>query len=123
MNSAVTHQAQPRFDEDGLLVDTTAWNEELAREIAEHYGIGELTAAHWRAIFSLRDYYLHFGVAPAMHNLCRQLGQDPHWVQDLFQSCLNAWRVAGLPNPGEEAKAYFGSAGPEDARRSDGEVH
>jgi len=25
----------------------------------------------------------------------------------LFPSCLAAWRIAGLPDPGEEAKAYL----------------
>jgi len=24
-----------------------------------------------------------------------------------FTTCLGAWRVAGLPNPGEEAKSYL----------------
>jgi tRNA 2-thiouridine synthesizing protein E len=30
-------------------------------------------------------------------------------VNDLFGYCLVAWRVAGLPNPGEEARSYLGS--------------
>lgn len=114
MSGLATKITHARFDEDGLLIDTTAWNERLAREIAEMNDVGILTDEHWQAIHSLRDYYFQFGVAPAMHNVCRHLGKDPHWVQDLFHSCLNAWRVAGLPNPGEEAKTYFGSAGPED---------
>ncbi len=110
MTSPVTIRNPPRFDEDGLLIDTAAWTEELAREIARHYDIGVLTDAHLKVIYSLRGYYVRYGVPPAMQHLCRQLGKSPHWVQDLFQSCLNAWRVAGLPNPGEEAKAYFGGA-------------
>ena len=28
-------------------------------------------------------------------------------MPDLFRSVRTAWRVAGLPNPGEEAKAYM----------------
>jgi tRNA 2-thiouridine synthesizing protein E len=28
-------------------------------------------------------------------------------MQHLFPSPREAWRIAGLPNPGEEAKAYM----------------
>jgi tRNA 2-thiouridine synthesizing protein E len=42
-----------------------------------------------------------------MSAVCHRLGKEKFWVHDLFQSCLNAWRVAGLPNPGEEAKSYL----------------
>jgi tRNA 2-thiouridine synthesizing protein E len=30
-----------------------------------------------------------------------------HGVQRLFGGCREAWRIAGLPNPGEEAKNYM----------------
>jgi tRNA 2-thiouridine synthesizing protein E len=95
------------FDEDGLLVDPAAWNETLAREIANDCAIGELTPDHWEVIRALREHYARFGVAPAMSQVCRRQHKDRHWVHDLFHTCLNAWRVAGLPNPGEEAKSYL----------------
>ena len=95
------------FDEYGLLRDPATWSEDLARDIARQLGIGELTEGHWQVIRTLRDYYARFGVAPAMRHVCRTLGQDRHWVHELFQTCLNAWCVSGLPNPGEEAKAYM----------------
>jgi tRNA 2-thiouridine synthesizing protein E len=28
-------------------------------------------------------------------------------VDRLFGGCREAWRIAGLPNPGEEAKSYM----------------
>jgi dissimilatory sulfite reductase related protein len=95
------------FDEDGLLVDPGCWNETLAQEIAGRLDISELTESHWKVIRSLREHYARLGAAPAMIQICRLHGQDRHWVHDLFHTCLNAWRVAGLPNPGEEAKAYL----------------
>lgn len=95
------------FDEDGLLINTDDWNASLAREIARHYGIPKLDDDHWRVIEALRLHYQKFGVAPAMYNICRSLGKDPDLVHSLFLTCLNAWRVAGLPNPGEEAKSYL----------------
>lgn len=104
---AVEERSTLEFDEDGLLKDPTQWNETVATEIARREGIGALTEDHWEVIRSLREHYAKFGVAPAMSSVCHKHGKSKHWVHDLFQTCLNAWRVAGLPNPGEEAKAYL----------------
>ncbi len=97
----------PARDEDGLLCDPADWNESVALELAHRTGINELGKEHWQVIFALRDYYTRFGVAPAMANVCHTLNRDRNHVHDLFATCLNAWIVAGLPNPGEEAKAYL----------------
>ncbi len=96
-----------QFDEDGLLINPAQWNEAMAREIAQREDIDALTDEHWLVIRSLRDHYAKFGVAPAMSHVSRTHGKDKHWIHDLFHTCLGAWRVAGLPNPGEEAKAYL----------------
>ena len=101
-------ELEVEFDEDGLLLKYPAqWNEAVAEEIARYDGIGQLTGEHWEIIRSLREYYAKFGVAPAMGHICRRHGKDKHWIHDLFHTCLGAWRVAGLPNPGEEAKTYL----------------
>lgn len=34
-------------------------------------------------------------------------GLDADCLHQLFRSPRQAWRIAGLPNPGEEAKAYL----------------
>jgi tRNA 2-thiouridine synthesizing protein E len=103
----VQERLEVEFDEDGLLVNPAQWNETVAQQIAWHDGIGQLTDDHWYVIRSMREHYAKFGVAPAMSHVCRSHGKDRHWIHDLFHSCLGAWRVAGLPNPGEEAKAYL----------------
>ncbi len=107
MPATRTLSSRPRFDEDGLLANPEAWNEELACEIARRHDLGELTAEHWEVIHALRDHYAKHGVAPAMSQICHRHQKERHWVHDLFHTCLNAWRVAGLPNPGEEAKTYL----------------
>jgi tRNA 2-thiouridine synthesizing protein E len=96
------------FDEDGLVLDPLSWNEDVAQSIAYQDGIGPLTENHWKIIRSLRDYYAEFGVAPAMSQVCRAQDMPRHAVHDLFRSCLGAWRISGLPNPGQEATAYLG---------------
>jgi len=44
---------------------------------------------------------------PLMRRVCRSQNLDRDSVKDLFGNCLNVWKIAGLPNPGEEAKAYM----------------
>jgi tRNA 2-thiouridine synthesizing protein E len=107
MNIRTATHTMPRFDEDGLLVDSGEWSEQLAQDIAYRNDVGVLTDEHWKIIYALREHYERFGVAPSMHSVCSEFGRSRFWVHDLFQTCLNAWRVAGLPNPGEEAKTYL----------------
>lgn len=97
----------PARDEHGLLLHPEQWNESVAEDMARQLGIDNLSPDHWLVIYALRDYFKKFGVAPAMMNVCRSYARDKLWVHDLFHSCLNAWRVAGLPDPGEEAKSYL----------------
>ncbi len=109
MNISTAKLTIPQFDDDGLLNDAGIWSVELAQEIAYRNDVGVLTDEHWKIIYALRAYYQQFGVAPAMQNICHDLGHGRFWVHDLFHTCLNAWRVAGLTNPGEEAKSYLSS--------------
>jgi tRNA 2-thiouridine synthesizing protein E len=95
------------FDEDGLVRDFSFWSEPLAEAIAQDVGIGSLTEAHWKIIRAMREHYGKRGVAPAMHRVCHDAGIERQQVNDLFGYCLIAWRIAGLPSPGEEGKAYL----------------
>jgi tRNA 2-thiouridine synthesizing protein E len=95
------------FDEDGFLFDPSTWTQELAREIARLDDLGQLTKDHWSIIEYLRDHYFRFGAMPLMRRVCRANNLKADAVKQLFGSCRALWRVAGLPNPGEEAKAYM----------------
>jgi dissimilatory sulfite reductase related protein len=95
------------FDEDGLVRDFSFWSESLAEAIAQDVGIGSLTEAHWKIVRAMREHYAKLGVAPAMRRVCHDAGIERQQVNDLFGYCLIAWRIAGLPNPGEEGKAYL----------------
>ena len=97
----------PEVDENGLLIDPQQWDESVAQLMAAEKGILVLTDAHWRIIHALRNYYAEFKVAPAMSRLCRKEGLSTNCVHELFCTCLTAWQVSGLPNPGEEAKSYM----------------
>lgn len=95
------------LDEFGLLVNPADWTPELARELANHYKVDTLTDQHWAFIQSLRDYYAEFHVPPPAYKLCQDLHLQRGCGHRLFHTCLDAWRIAGLPDPGEEAKTYL----------------
>ncbi len=104
---ARTSEIPPLLDEDGFLVDPRSWTEDTARAIASSYGIFALEPAHWSVIHFIRDYYQTFGAVPLMRRVCRSQNMTRDAVKNLFGGCIAAWCIAGLPNPGEEAKTYM----------------
>lgn len=95
------------FDLDGFLTNPEVWTPELAVWIARQDGVGELTPKHWEVINHVRKQFHQHGSLPVMRLVCRAAGLDRHKAHKLFSGCKALWRVAGLPNPGEEAKAYM----------------
>lgn len=102
-----SHLANPLFDENGFLTDNTEWSRELASQLAKEEGIFSLTMKHWRTINYVRERFLHFEQPPLLRRMCRDTGLDRFEVKSLFGSCRAMWRIAGLPNPGDEARSYM----------------
>ena len=95
------------FDDDGFLVDLSQWNRGLAKDLALQDGIPELSSNHWKIIYYLREHYYKNHSLPVMRHVCHVHDLPAHCVDELFHNCKEAWRIAGLPNPGEEAKTYM----------------
>ena len=95
------------FDQDGFLIDGTKWNEALAERIAWREGVGALDERHWTLLHHIRDRHQALGGMPGMRRVCRATGISREEVYALFGGCLPLWRIAGLPNPGEEARSYL----------------
>ncbi len=95
------------FDEDGFLKEPGTWTKETARLIADLDGLGPLGPDHWALIFYLRERHMKYGSLPVMAHACRVNHLKKDAVRTLFGGCKPLWRIAGLPNPGEEAKAYM----------------
>jgi len=95
------------FDEDGFLINPDLWTHELASQVAEQADLGPLEQAHWNIIRFVRDKYLRLGAIPPVRRICREFGYERDAVRGLFGGCTQLWKIAGLPNPGEEAKAYM----------------
>jgi len=97
----------PLFDTDGFLVDPAQWSEALADQTARSDGIGPLDELQMALLRILRREYARHGSITALSHVCHLAGEPPDCLQHLFPDAREAWRLAGLPNPGEEAKAYL----------------
>lgn len=83
------------------------WDVTRATALAREHGVGELTEAHWRVLHALRALHQEFGVAPTIVQLHDRTGLDAKAIDRLFGNPYVAWRIAGLPHPGEEAETYL----------------
>ncbi|HEY9149086.1 MAG TPA: TusE/DsrC/DsvC family sulfur relay protein [Gammaproteobacteria bacterium] len=83
-----------------------SWSEAQAERIAREHGIESLTEEHWCVINTLRDHFIQYGALPPMRFACDINRLEPHCVDHLFHSPQEAWRIAGLPDPDDEAEGY-----------------
>ena len=96
-----------KFDEDGFLLQAENWDHEIAQQIAQQNGVPELEAKHLNVVQFIRDYYFELGGFVTPRRICSEMKVDKVEMKRFFGSCTNAWKIAGLPNPGEEAKTYM----------------
>ena len=94
------------LDEEGFLIDPSDWDRSFTERRASEQGVF-LTDRHWSLIDLIRDKYLRLGSLPPMRTVCKSVGLNKYTLKRQFGSCLNLWKMAGLPHPGEEAKAYM----------------
>jgi tRNA 2-thiouridine synthesizing protein E len=107
MTSASNDDLDALLDTYGFLADPQRWNVAVAEEIATKLGIGPLEADHWRVLEHLREAFLLQRELPLGRHLCRQFDLDRDCIAKLFGGLVEAWKVAGLPDPGEEARVYM----------------
>jgi tRNA 2-thiouridine synthesizing protein E len=94
-------------DEDGYLIDVSAWTPELAELIARAENV-EMTDDAWEFVIFLRNYYEEYQIAPAIRVLSKaiknKLGADKassKYMYELFPDGpgKQACKIAGLPKP------------------------
>lgn len=98
------------IDREGFVKDPHMWTMDMAQELATALGLGKLQMNHWRVIKYLRDHYLENRTLPVMKHVCHELDLDEGCISRLFRNPEVAWKVAGLPDPGEEAKSYMAAS-------------
>ncbi|HEX9859982.1 MAG TPA: TusE/DsrC/DsvC family sulfur relay protein [Nitrospirota bacterium] len=95
-------------DKNGYLKNINAWNEAVAEAIAKKEGIKKLTDDHIMVVKFLRDYYIKFNSFPLLNMVCTNLHKPKGCATKPFKmDPLKAWKIAGLPEPVEEALSYL----------------
>jgi tRNA 2-thiouridine synthesizing protein E len=92
---------QLEIDEDGFIQDPAAWDDAVAKSLAETESVDNLTENHWKVVNYLREYYLKFNMAPMIRKLCKESGFSLKEIYEMFPSgpAKGACKVAGLPKP------------------------
>ncbi len=108
MPNSKQHNKRIKFNEDGFLMNCTQWDETIAQEIADEDGLGKLSADQFEVLRHLREHYFRTGYITPVRVICHESHLGPHCITDLFSSTgVEAWKIAGLPDPGEEVKSYM----------------
>jgi sulfur relay (sulfurtransferase) DsrC/TusE family protein len=103
----MTQEIPDIFDDHGFLVDPDLWDRDLALRIADQLGIRELGDSHWAVIDYLRDDFLANATPPLEGDVCGELDLVEDCAQRLFGGAIEAWKVAGLPGPEEDARTFM----------------
>lgn len=96
-------------DEDGYLLSTDDWSENVAQYLATTVGIDDMTKEHWDVVNFLKDYYAEYKIAPMIKILTKamaeKMGKDKKevskYLYELFPGgpAKDACKIAGLPKP------------------------
>ena len=93
--------------DQGFLVNSADWDEEVAKRLAELNDI-TLNDAHWEIIFFIRNYYMQFKHLPNARvftkAIAKALGEEKgnsRYLHKLFPEgpLKYACKLAGLPKP------------------------
>ncbi len=105
--TALSHKGSDiEVDEDGFLVKFEDWTEDTARALAERDGIHHLSEDQLDILRFMRRYYEKHRFFPIVRAVCRSVGQPKDCVAQKFIDPVTAWKIAGLPNPGEEVRNF-----------------
>jgi len=94
-------------DDEGYLVDPAAWDEAVARQLADQERV-ELTDEHWQVLRFMRGYYEEHRIIPdarfVMRFLADELGYGRKAQNYLFKLfpygyVKQACRIAGMKRP------------------------
>jgi TusE/DsrC/DsvC family sulfur relay protein len=93
-------------DDDGFLVNLEDWSETIARVLAAQEGIEELSEDKLDILRFMREYYRKYNFFPVVRFVCKNVHQPANCVAEQFIDPVKAWKIAGLPNPGEEVIGF-----------------
>ena len=85
------------IDDDGFLVDTEVWDENVAQALAEREGVADFTDDQMEIVKFMRKYYMKFNAFPILNYVCKNIHQSKGCVSEKFINPEKAWKIAGLP--------------------------
>ncbi len=88
-------------NEEGFLVNPSDWTKEMAAEIAQEEGVGELTDDHWKVIDFSRANAEASGAAPTLRQITKGAGIPTKQLFKLFPKgpAKKVAKVSGLGKP------------------------
>ena len=88
------------FDDDGFMVDASAWTKEVGEAIADALEV-ELTDRHWQVIDFARADFEELGEPPTLRRITKQTDVDMKEIYQLFPDgpAKIAANIAGLKKP------------------------
>lgn len=89
------------LDEGGYLVNFDDWDDAVADLLAKREGIAALTEDQHDALRFIRSHYRKYHFFPILNAVCKNIHHPRNCLQDEFLNPLIAWKIAGLPQPGE----------------------
>lgn len=107
MNPTDVEDLNALFDKDGFFNNPEQWDIALAQRIANSENMGEMNDLQQALLLTLREEFQKNGAVTALSHICHLNNSEADCLHQQFDSPRQAWRIAGLPNPGEEAKAYL----------------
>ena len=116
MNTPAIENTDIELDEYGFMKDPEKWNEDVARAIAKSLGIGELSKDHWSVIHYAREHCLKHHTLIWMEHTCHTLNLGHDCIRRLFRGPIRVCKIAGMPDPGEEARTYMLNEEPPEER-------
>lgn len=98
----------PDFDIEGYIVDPEAWDESLARDLAQQEGL-QLNENYWKILKFMRGFWQQNRIAPDVRHVTRYLSEEldldkkasKRLLFDLFPYgyVKQACRIAGMRRP------------------------
>ena len=90
-----------RIDNQGFLLESGDWNQEVAEVLAMANSLDPLTEDHWRVIAYIREYYEQHNTAPMLRLISKRTGLKGNRLKTMFpRSCRECMcKIAGLPQP------------------------
>lgn len=90
------------LDEEGFLVDSDLWTEELSKKMAEEQFNMVLTDLHVKIIHYMREYYMKWETLPILLTIRKEFNLKSQELEEMFKRGVSTSRgvickLGGLP--------------------------